>query len=107
MLLRKCKLTLLIRNVVHAEFKCGQNIEKNTWLLLVSTLPYSSLEPFLRVLPYSFRLQVLLPRAVLEESSSQHRNKKSLKVGDGPETRQSSTAETLEQRNEKAKGERS
>ena len=27
----KCKLTLLTRNVVHAEFKCGRNIENNTW----------------------------------------------------------------------------
>ena len=34
------------------EFKCGRNIEKNTW----STLPYSSLEPStsVRVLPSSF-----------------------------------------------------
>ena len=50
----KCKLTLLTQNVAHAEFKCGRNIEKNTWSLLVSTLPYSSLEPYLRVLPSSF-----------------------------------------------------
>ena len=28
---RKYKLTLLTRNVAHAEFKCGRNIEKNTW----------------------------------------------------------------------------
>ena len=27
---RKCKLTLLTRNVAHAEFKCGRNIKKNT-----------------------------------------------------------------------------
>ena len=49
---RKCKLALLTRNVAHAEFKCGRNIEKNTWS--VSTLLYSSLEPYLRVLPSSF-----------------------------------------------------
>ena len=28
---RKCKFTLLTRNIAHAEFKCGRNIEKNTW----------------------------------------------------------------------------
>ena len=52
---------------------------------------YSSLEPYLRV-----RLQVLLHMEIpvlVEEPSSQCRNKKSLKIGDGPETiaRQSST----------------
>ena len=26
----KCKLTLLTRNIAHAEFKCGRNIKKNT-----------------------------------------------------------------------------
>ena len=65
-------------------------------MVTVSTLPYSSLEPYLRVLPsiivlgYEF-CYPWIPRAVLEEPSSQRRNKKSLKVGDGPETRQSST----------------
>ena len=56
---RKCKLTLLTRNIVHAEFKCGRNIAKNTW----STLPYSSLEPPRLSEFYldRFRLQVLLP----------------------------------------------
>ena len=28
---RKYKLTVLTRNIAHAEFKCGRNIEKNTW----------------------------------------------------------------------------
>ena len=28
---RKCKLAFLIRNIVHAEFKCGRNIKMNTW----------------------------------------------------------------------------
>ena len=37
----KCKLTLLTQNVAHAEFKCGRNIEKNTWS--ISTLSYSSI----------------------------------------------------------------
>ena len=56
----KCKLTLLTRNIAHTEFKCGQNIEKNTW----STLPYSSLELSIRLSEFylhRFRLQVLLP----------------------------------------------
>ena len=54
--------------------------------LVVSTLPYSSLEPYLRVLPsiivlgYKF-CYPWIPRAVLEELSSQRRNKKLLKVG--------------------------
>ena len=41
---RKCKFTLLTRNIAHAEFKCGRNIEKNTWWKY--TLPYSSPEPY-------------------------------------------------------------
>ena len=50
-----------------------------------------------------------IPIPVLEELSSSHRNKKSLKIGDGLETRDraQSAAETSEQRSEKAKGERS
>ena len=71
---RKCKFTLLTRNIAHAKFKCRRNIEKNTWSKY--TLPYSSLEPYYatsdRVLPL---LQVLLPMPwipmpVLEELSS-------------------------------------
>ena len=58
---RKCKFTLLTRNIAHAEFKCGRNIEKNTWSKY--TLPYSSLEPYyatsLEVLPSSF--EAMLP----------------------------------------------
>ena len=42
------------------------------------------------VLGYKFCYPCIL-RAILEELSSQRRNKKSLKMGDGPETRQSST----------------
>ena len=67
-----------------------------------------------KALPWSFTFIVLgyklcypwIPRAVLlvEEPSSQRRNKKSLKIGDGPETRQSSTCcrdfETKEQESE-------
>ena len=57
------------QHVAHAEFKCGRNIEKNTWYIVkVGTLPYSSLEPYFFVLIQSFtfiivgyRLQVLLP----------------------------------------------
>ena len=50
----------------------------------------------------------MITRAVLEEPSSQCRNKKWLKIGDGPETRQSlpHAGDYWEQRNEKAKGER-
>ena len=36
---RKCKLTLLIRNIAHAEYKCGQNIEKNRWPVMVKMDP--------------------------------------------------------------------
>ena len=65
-------------------------------MVIVSTLPYSSLEPYIRVLSsiivlgYEF-CSPWIPRAVLEKPSSQHKNKKSLKVGDGPETRQNPT----------------
>ena len=31
----KCNLTLLTRNIAHAEFKCGRNIKMNTWSKMV------------------------------------------------------------------------
>ena len=35
---RKCKLTLLTWNIVHAGFKCGWNIKMNTWSKYYSTV---------------------------------------------------------------------
>ena len=50
-----------------------------------------------------------IPRAVIEELSSHRRNEKSLKIGDGQQTRETELdmGWTSEQRTEKAKGERS
>ena len=113
---RKCKLTLLTRNTVHAEFKCRWNIEKITWSKYYSvyTLPCSSLQPYFcqsftfTILGYKF-CYPWIPTPILEELSSWHRNKKLLEIGDGPETRDRArhAAEISEQRSEKAKGERS
>ena len=58
---RKCKLTFLTRNIAHAEFRCGRNVEKNTSSV---TRPYSGLQPSIRLSEFylhCFRLQVLLP----------------------------------------------
>ena len=76
-------LTLLTRNVAHAKFKCGWNIENNT-----RSAKYS-LSFYLH--HFTFRLQVLLSmdtQTVIKELSSQRRNEKSLKIGDGSETRE-------------------
>ena len=95
---RKCKLTLWIRNVAHADFKCGRNIEKNTW-----SLPSSF--TFI-ILGYNF-CYPWIPRTVLEEPSSQRRNKKSLKIETAQKWNRAQRAtETSKQRSEKAKGER-
>ena len=67
---RKCMFTLLTRNIVHAEFKCGRNIGRSI------TLPYSRLE--LCYFCQSFTFIVLgykfcypwIPITVLEELSS-------------------------------------
>ena len=66
--------------------RCARRIQVQTeyWKEHYRTLvqsPNVGLEFYL----HRFRL----PRAVLEEPSSQRRNKKSLKIGDSPETRQS------------------
>ena len=110
---RKCKLTLLTRNIAHAEFKCGRNIEKNTR----STLPYSSLEPYTSLSEFylhRFRLQVLLP---MDTHTSSLR--RALKLAQEQEVaedwrwprnerdRARRAAETSEQRSEKVKAERS
>ena len=67
---------LLTQNIAHAEFKCGRNIKNNTWSKYYRTLTFI-------VLGYKF-CYPWIPRAVLEELSSQRKNKKSLKIGDGP-----------------------
>ena len=65
---RKCKLTLLTRNIPHPKFKCGRN--KRT-LGQSITLPYSSLEPCFTfiVLGYTF-CYPWIPIPVLEKLSS-------------------------------------
>ena len=59
----KCKLTLLTRNIAHAEFKCGRNIKMNTWSILYHTLVYKCSRALLlsEFYLHRFRLQVLLP----------------------------------------------
>ena len=110
---RKSKFTLLTETLRTPNSRCGRNIEKNTWSKY--TLPYSSLESYyatsLEVLPlsefYLHRLRLCypwIPIPVLEELSSSRRNKKSLKIGDGPELECCRDFGTKE---EKAKGERS
>ena len=90
--------------------------KKEHCLVKVSIRLYYSLELYFWVLIQSFTFIILRykfcypwrPVAVLEELASQHRNKKLLKIGDNPETRDRvwHAAETSEQRSEKAKGER-
>ena len=62
MLFRKCKLTLLTRNIAHTEFNSSADRIMKRTLGRSITLPYSSLEPLLsEFYLHRFRLQVLLP----------------------------------------------
>ena len=47
---RKCKLALLTRNLAHAEFKCGQNIENN----IIRSAVFYHLSPTSEFLPSLF-----------------------------------------------------
>ena len=106
-LFRKCKLTLLTRNVAHAEFKCGQNID------FVMHSKYSTglvSSPTLEFYLYRFRLQFLLPMDTQSSSTRALKPAQEQEVAEdwrrGPERDSSTCCRDSEQRNKKAKGER-
>ena len=93
----------------HVEFKCGRNIEKNTWSKYYSTVLWSTALLLSEFYFHRSRLQVLLPMDTHTSSRralklAQEQEVQSLKSGDGPEMRERTCCRDFGTKERKSKG---